>query len=160
MCHEFYREVMDGSCPQCFTMLLVVSFPTFDEIELAAAAGIEEALDMLDDARRARARGERLRNSLLTSATQLPDVEVDHLDLELDLVRDKEENFYIVKLGETVLWKELASYEDYERFSEIKSLLKAKYAARFIRLSATDKARANMLGDALGEVLRETFAPN
>ena len=49
---EQYRDLFDGSCPQCEKMLIVVSFPTAEEIRKAAADGNEGALQMLPMVRR------------------------------------------------------------------------------------------------------------
>jgi len=49
---EQYRDLFDGSCPECEKMLIVVSFPTAEEIRKAAADGNEEALQMLPMVRR------------------------------------------------------------------------------------------------------------
>ena len=41
--NEMYRELMDFSCPSCDTMLLIVPYPTIDEMRRYAAAGNEKA---------------------------------------------------------------------------------------------------------------------
>lgn len=38
-----FDELIDGSCPDCETMLIIRSFPTRDEIRVAAAAGNRDA---------------------------------------------------------------------------------------------------------------------
>ena len=42
--HEAYRELMDFVCPRCDTMLLIVPYPTVDEMRRYAAAGNEKAV--------------------------------------------------------------------------------------------------------------------
>ena len=39
-----FDELFDVCCPSCDTMLLIVGYPTFAEIEEAAKRGNEEAL--------------------------------------------------------------------------------------------------------------------
>jgi len=47
MAREIYDHLVDGSCPQCDTMLVIRSHPTLSEIQTAAAAGNREAIDHL-----------------------------------------------------------------------------------------------------------------
>lgn len=47
MSNELFNEVMDFSCPSCDKMILIVSYPTLDEIEEAAASGNAEAIAQL-----------------------------------------------------------------------------------------------------------------
>ncbi len=44
MSNGFFDELIDGSCPNCDTMLSIRSLPTLDEIRAAAAVGIPEAV--------------------------------------------------------------------------------------------------------------------
>jgi hypothetical protein len=41
---NIFHELLDVTCPQCDTMLLIVSFPTLAETRAAAAAGKREAM--------------------------------------------------------------------------------------------------------------------
>ena len=41
---QMFDELSDVRCPSCHTMLLIVGYPTFAEIEEAAKRGNEEAL--------------------------------------------------------------------------------------------------------------------
>jgi hypothetical protein len=43
-----YDELFDISCPACSTMLLVVGYPTLDQIRAAAGAGNAEAIVWLE----------------------------------------------------------------------------------------------------------------
>jgi hypothetical protein len=44
MSSEPFRELMEYSCPQCFEILVLVSYPTRQEVEGAAAAGDAEGI--------------------------------------------------------------------------------------------------------------------
>lgn len=46
-----FRELMELSCPDCEKHVLLVSFPTGDDIVRAAAEGNAEALKMLESVR-------------------------------------------------------------------------------------------------------------
>jgi hypothetical protein len=52
---EVYRELIDFSCPTCGQILLMVAHPTREEIERAAARGVQEAIQHLALIRRAEA---------------------------------------------------------------------------------------------------------
>ena len=47
MATELFEELLEHSCPDCARHLLLVSFPTLDEITAAAARADAEALEML-----------------------------------------------------------------------------------------------------------------
>ena len=57
---EVYRELIEFSCPNCDQILLMVEHPAREEVERAAARGVEEAIQHLALIRRAEtsARGE------------------------------------------------------------------------------------------------------
>jgi len=44
---EGYNELVDGSCPLCDQMLMIRSFPTLDEVRVAAARGDSGAISDL-----------------------------------------------------------------------------------------------------------------
>jgi len=44
---EMHNDLFDISCPECSKMLLVVPYPTYDQVKDAAAAGNQEALQQL-----------------------------------------------------------------------------------------------------------------
>lgn len=44
---EGFRELVDGSCPQCDRMLMIRSFPTIDEMRRAASRGDRRAAEEL-----------------------------------------------------------------------------------------------------------------
>ena len=54
---EIYRELIEFSCPNCDQILLMVGHPAREEIEHAAARGVEEAIQHLALIRRAEASG-------------------------------------------------------------------------------------------------------
>lgn len=52
MSKEPFSELMDFSCPSCDKMILIVSYPTLEEIEQAAAYGNTEAIAQLRNTRK------------------------------------------------------------------------------------------------------------
>jgi hypothetical protein len=49
MSSDLHAELADYSCPRCDHMILIVPFPTLDDIRTAAAAGIPQAVARLAD---------------------------------------------------------------------------------------------------------------
>lgn len=49
MDNDFFRELIDGSCPKCDRMLVVRAYPTAEEVRVAAAAGHVEAVAWLEE---------------------------------------------------------------------------------------------------------------
>jgi hypothetical protein len=49
---DYFAELMAYACPTCDRNLVLVSFPSADEVEAAAATGDEEAKSMLADIRK------------------------------------------------------------------------------------------------------------
>ncbi len=67
--------------------------------------------------------------------------------LAIDIEGPTLESYYIIKLGEQTVWREPASWEDWQRFNELKALLKKRYGSRFAALTPTPQAEGNLLGD-------------
>jgi len=47
MQNEFFRESMHFECPECENIMVIVGYPTLDQIQTAAAKGIPEAIEQL-----------------------------------------------------------------------------------------------------------------
>ncbi len=151
----FLRDTLiEASCPKCDRHLAIVMCPTADDIREAAAAGNEEAKRMLPQVVEGEAWRERYERMRLRDPSQLPEVEGARLRfvLEIDGPAPKE-SYYIIKLGEQIVWQEPASWEDWERFNELKGILKKRYGSRFAALTPTPRAEGNLLGDNINASL-------
>lgn len=140
---ELYRELFDVSCPKCEQMLLVVSYPTMVETEEAAKKGDRKALRELPSLRHRNEFLESLERERLRSTRQLPELEGE----ELNFIWDQEENRTVIKVGDKVIWSEPAIYEGWERFNEVKNVLKQKYGSRFRRMAPTARSEIYLYGD-------------
>ena len=146
---ELRDETADYSCPTCDFLMVVVWFPTPDDIRAAAAQGDPEGLKMLADLDARESRAERWERDSLKSPDELPDLEGDRLKFEWDFdIRDSEQ-FVIIKHGDQSIWTELAWYEGYRRFESIREMLKIRYGARFDGLYPTDASKYWLWGDYL-----------
>ena len=54
---ECFEQLYERDCPQCYAHLLVISFPTEEEIRMAAARGVPEAISELERIERRNERG-------------------------------------------------------------------------------------------------------
>ena len=57
---------------------------------------------------------------------------------------DAGDNYSIIKIGNEVVWRERARVEDWDRFEQVKRLLKKKSGGRLRSLTPTDAARTNL----------------
>lgn len=138
------------SCPRCARRLLFVMYPGDEDIKSAAARGNREARAMMQGLRE-RERQEAARAyQALTKRSQLPTLDGDALEFVWDLVRDGDDNYYVITAAELHVWRERARVEDWERFNPVKQLLKKKYGTRFVRLTLTDAAEKNLRGGYWG----------
>jgi len=154
---EQYRDLFDGSCPQCGKMLLVVFFPTAEEIRAAAAGGNVEAQEMLPRVTQREDLDAAFGRDGLRSADQVPDLPGNELEFEWDQEQDGEKNLTIIRSGEAVIWKEPAFYEGWPRFNQVKEILRARYGSRFKSLTPTERSRLYLFGDDLGSPDKISF---
>jgi hypothetical protein len=145
---EFYSELFDVSCPRCDTMLLIVPYPTPDEIRQAAAAGDVRALEELANLERAEGSRARFERVKLKRADELPDVEGDGLEFVWDW-EGHEPGETVIRLGEREIWREPARWEGYERFDAVKAILKERYGSRFRSLTPTERSTLYLYGDGM-----------
>ena len=142
-----HATLIEASCPKCDCHLAIVQGPTEDEIKAAASAGNDEAKGMLPGLQRRKEARDRFDREKLRHASELPDVVGERLEFVIDIEGKTEDSYYVITVGEQVLWREPAGWEDWERFDELKKLLKRKYGARFENLTPTSGAENNLLGD-------------
>jgi hypothetical protein len=143
---ETYRDLFDGSCPQCDKMLIIVFFPTLAEIRNAATRGNEEAQKMLPLVQKREDLDAAFEREKLKSADQLPDL--THYDLEFIWDQEIEEETTI-RYRDLLLWKEPAFWENWPRFNQVKEILKTKYGTRFKSLTPTERSKLYLYGDDL-----------
>ena len=144
---ELFETLIEASCPKCSGHLAIVSFPTDDETRAAAAAGNEEAKGMLPQVKEGEEWRRRYDREKLRAASQLPDLEGAKLHFVIEIEDPTQERYYTIKLGDQIVWREPASWQDGERFDELKVLLKKRYGSRFAALTPTPQAASNLLGD-------------
>jgi len=110
--HGENRDQLDASCPQCWTVLAIVSYPSYRSTKDAAEAGNPEAVRELNEWETIlagwRIRRARWEQEKLVTADQLPDVDGDGLNFTLDIrfmSRESNEQYFELKVGERVIWR-------------------------------------------------------
>lgn len=96
------------------------------------------------------ARMNRFHRHKLYGVEQLPDLAGDSLEFTWDLeeqVGDDNEDYQIIRIGDTEIWRELAFFDNTVRFNAIKALLKEKYGPRFKSLKPTSRSLDWLSGD-------------
>lgn len=147
---NYYNELMDAECPKCDShppMLAIVSYPTGAETKQAAKEGNPEASKELGWVLKSERRLELFDHDKLTTVEQLPDLSDAECDFLWDFVDDEQDHFQEIRLGDRLIWRELAFWENGTRFSEIEGLLKQKYGKRFKNLTPTPRSKMWLWGD-------------
>jgi hypothetical protein len=127
-------------------MLLIVAYPGPSETREAAARGdqrAQEEVGFLDARERFLAEFDRRK---LRSPDQLPDLGGERLEFSWDMPSE-DEKLAVIRLGEQEVWTEPALWEGYERFNEVKALLKERYGSRFRSLTPTERGKTWLYGD-------------
>lgn len=150
---EYHRELFGFSCPSCEQALLIVPYPTFEEMKAESASGNERARRDLNDMRRALESKRNFEAKMLKSVDQLPELH----DAESEFVWDIDEESTLIKHRGKVVWKEPAIFEGWSRFNEIKDLLKLKYGASFRSLTPTRASEFYLYGDDLSAPRKISF---
>ena len=149
---ENYDELFDVTCGKCGVMLYIVSYPTFEEVREWAERGHPAAIADLPGLDKREAFLARATASQPKSPDELPELEGDQLAFTWAFQRDEDENgdhVVAVSLGETELWCEVAFWEGYDRFNELRELLRERYRERFVSLTPTEASYLYLLGDKL-----------
>lgn len=147
-----YNELQDFGCPGCGEILAVIPHPTSDETRRAAARGNPEALKMLACLAAQEERHARFTASKLSRPAQLPDLEGDSLEFIWDFKEESDEVWITIRLLDRTLWEELAHWEDWRRFNEVKDLLRERYGRQFRSMKPTRAADLYLFGDDIGSI--------
>jgi hypothetical protein len=131
--NELADEMFDGGfevfCPNCHEPFPgLILFPTIEET-LEKGSDIDKVVATLVKSSR-----EKWLASLLKDISQLPDLHYDFMAFVLrEIEEDSEKNIVITCRGK-IIWKEILTYQYYERFIEIGKIFKQKYGDRMIDL--------------------------
>ena len=140
-------------CPKCCGRLFTVLGANFKDTEEAAAEGNEEAIRQLawmkEKQKWQKARIELFAREHLGSIDQLPDLPGESLEFTWDIGDADGDTYQIIRAGSegTEIWREIAFWDNTDRFKEVRNLLKEKYGKRFKCLNFTDGSLEWLCGD-------------
>lgn len=154
---ELFEELLQVSCPRCDKHLLLASYPTQDETEQMASRGNRKALENLPSLRRRQEFQKRVEEASLRSPEQLPDLADETLEFVWDQEPGEPDDFTVVRLENRTIWKEPTFWEGWERFNEVKAMLKEKYGTRFHSLKPTSASETYLYADDLSAPYKISF---
>jgi hypothetical protein len=145
---EYHDELMDSSCPQCeglsTPMLAIVSYPTIS----ASRSNWNKLSDMEKDHIQ---RIEQFRSDFedrkLRDPSQLPDIDSPAFTLLWDYDDSGKTRDTLIKHGDTVIFRERAAYEGYNRFIEVAEILRKRYGPALQDLIPTQWSEQYLYGD-------------
>ena len=158
---ENYRDLYDASCPKCYKMLLIVQYPTPDEVKQQFEAGNKEVEGDYMGVLVTEAHNKRFQERKLKSPEQLPEIQGNKLDFLWDYKEPPTNDMFkpetVIRYGEVVLWREPAFWEGWFRFNEVKDILKQKYGNRFHSFTPTDASELFLYGDDICSLRKISF---
>ncbi len=132
------------SCPTCAIPLLAVHLPSDDDIKTAAAGGNADARAMLPALIERERADAAWWAQALKDVSQLPELAGETFTFVVDVELASGQRYFVIKLGERPVWRELARVGDRPRFYELKRLLKKKYNGRFVSLRPSKAAEQSL----------------
>ena len=152
-------------CPKCYKSLGVVLFPNLQETKEAAAQGNEKAIQALPGFEMRVERNwellEKFDQKKIRSADQLPNLDGASLEFQWDFVKGEDGEWYqSIRLRDVEVWRELAFFNNLQRFEEVKELLKAKYGTRFESLTPTLASIEWLSGDSFQKAMQISSTQN
>ena len=134
------------------------------DTEEAAAQGNEEARlrlpELLEQMAQAETRIARFEQEKIVSVDQLPELVGDGLKFIWDFAETDGEVYQIIQLGNAELWRELAFFENIDRFKQVRELFRQKYGARFKTLKPSRDSLEWLCGANAGKLFRLSYTCN
>ena len=91
----------------------------------------------------------RWETSRLKAPEQLPELDARELVVIWDCVKETDDRVTVLRHGDTVIWREPALFEGYQRFREIVLILREKYGERLADVIPTETSELYLYGDKL-----------
>jgi len=128
----FNWNCFDIVCPQCHESIAVIDFPTFEEVFEYGTEG-KKANTMEQ-----KHFHERVKKSRLNNAGQLPEIDAERIVIKLceEEATDDADSFIVLYWNNEEIWREIRTYEYFDRYIELGNILKEKYGARLIDFEA------------------------
>lgn len=131
-------------CPECGKYVTLIMLPTFQESRANWDKLSEDERRHVEEMEH---RYNEWRERKLTESTPLPDISEPSFVLNWDLQRTGDETETLIKHGETVIFREPASYEGFQRFIAVAKILRARYGSALRDLVPTKESEMYLYGD-------------
>lgn len=126
---DFFKDGFEIDCPKCHERLKeLIIFPSYEEV-LKKGSDKEKQETTI----RIKERKKYLA-SLLKSITQLPELNDDFMAFVLREVEEDGQQYIVITHENKIIWKEIRTYEYYDRFIELGKLFEEKYGDKMIDL--------------------------
>ena len=149
---EHHEYLFDCTCPRCdfhdAPILAKVMYPSQAEVMDPENKYSDEDIEGFQQQMQF---DKDYEASLLRSIDQLPEIDGQDMVFTWDFVKG-EQNETVISYGDIEVWREVASYECYERFGEIARMLAQKYGNRIIDLNPTERSDLYLFGDRLSSI--------
>lgn len=157
---EVYESGGDFHCPNCGKRLGYIGWPTTREMLLDPRSSETDQLQ----AAVIEARAEKFRREQLKDPTELPALRPGPIELIWDIEgEDVFSDQIVIRAGDSVIWREPAGWENYERFCELATILFDRYGNALRDLIPTRRSEDSLFGDKISspsavEYVREKLA--
>lgn len=144
---EMFRDLVEATCQRCDTMLAIRAHPTTSQTRQAVAAGDTRAASELGHVDDIEARWRKAAALELRPDSKLPDYANRVIDFLWDFDEVDGEQWTVLRVGDDVIWRELAYWEGQDRFIAVRKILRDRYGAGFRSLTFTPAAALYLFGD-------------
>ena len=142
---EILSSYFELLCPVCEELVTLVMLPTLEESRANWEKLSQDEREQVEAIERHQAdftaRG-------LTENSQLPDIETPSFVLHWDFAYSESNNETLIKHGDTIIFREPAFYEGYERFIEVAEILRTRYGSALRDLIPTEDSNTYLYGDS------------
>ena len=152
---ELFEQLVERDCPKCHERILVIPFPTSEEIRSAAADGNKEAAESLKSVEQREKRISIWQANHLSRLDQLPELEVSDIVAAIAIGHGKGEDSETkleLSLNQQVVYSELGFWETIEPLERLVPLLRRRYGDRLKCIDISFAANQYLYGDRLASV--------
>jgi hypothetical protein len=154
---DYQGDCLRIECTGCNQILAFIWFATKEEAEWAGDQSTVKMFEIMDR------RTQRFKQECLRSPKQLPEIDELQFTLEWHTQERREsggESYTLIKYNGTVIFRELAFYENGSRYGEVARILKARYGDRLKDLVPTQAGWLYLGGDSFASLRKVEDARN
>jgi hypothetical protein len=143
---ELSSDYFELLCPECDEYVTLIMLPTLEESRANWDRLPENERKHVEAIERFQA---DVAAHKLTEESQLPDIEAPSFILHWDFIYAEPHCETLIKHGDTIIFREPAFYEGYERFIQVAEILRARYGSALRDLIPMNDDSTYLYGDSL-----------